>query len=1384
MNDTDRLTPVRTIHNLPPQPISLEVLLEKYAKGGESTVDDVHRRVARALAAAEAPERRAEWEERFVDTLRNGFVPAGRIQSAAGTGLSATLINCFVQPVGDSIAQVEDGHPGIYTALAEAAETMRLGGGVGYDFSRIRPRGARVASTQSSASGPVSYMRVFDRSCETVESAGSRRGAQMGVLRCDHPDIEEFIHAKDAGDLKNFNLSIGVTDAFMEAVQADTEVELLHRAEPGAAQKAAGAYRHSQPDGGGLWVYRKVPARTLWDQIMRSTYDHAEPGVLFLDHINRDNNLSYCESIASTNPCVTADAWVMTSDGPRQVGALVGRNFSAIVDGKPHATESDGFFATGVKPVLRLRTREGHSLRLTAEHPVRRVVKRTRYLTHSGWCPAGDLKLGDEIVLNDHRSLAGWEGMGSAGEGYLLGLLIGDGHLGANKAVLSVWAPELRVVGSDVHTDNHSASGIMRAVEDAIAALPHRSDFRGWQRPIVSNGERRLASAPLRDLALEFGARPGHRTITPIMEAGSSDFCSGLLRGLFDADGSVQGSQDKGVSVRLAQADDELLAAAQRILLRLGIASTVCRERQSAEMSLLPDGQGGRREVPQQALHELVVSGDNLAVFAERVGFADTAKSQRLEALLASHRRRLNRERFVATVESIQPDGIEPVYDVTVDDVHAFDANGLLVHNCAEQPLPPYGCCCLGSIDLTRLVRQPFAAGAAFDGAAFGEIVRVAVRMLDNVLDVTVWPLPQQHEEARRKRRIGLGFTGLGDALVMLNLRYDSAEARAKARRIAEQMRDDAYEASVELARERGAFPLFNADLFLSGSTFASRLPAALKERVRVHGLRNSHLLSIAPTGTISLAFADNASNGIEPAFSWAYTRKKRMPDGSLKEYAVEDHAWRLYRHLGGGDEVAAADASAGDTRATGSASARPASGDTEALPHAFVTALEMSAQSHAAMVAAVAPCIDTAISKTVNVPVDYPYAQFQNLYMEAWAAGLKGLATYRPNAVLGSVLSATTAAPAAPAPLQVSDVARAADAGIGANSRLRLERLPVPVLSSLRWPGRPDLPAGNPAWTFMVHHPFGDFALFVGELSPEAGGPAQPFEVWVNGAEQPRGLGALAKTLSMDLRANDPAWLQLKLDTLATVAEERSFEMPFPPDGERRLFPGVVAATAAVIRWRCEQLKALPRLGKAGPTPVMDAMFSIEEPRTGTSGTLAWSVDIHNPGTGESFTATLKEITLPSCDGAAVTRPCALGLSGNYPRALDGLARVLSLDMRVVDPAWIGMKLRKLLNYAEPLGQFMDFVPGLPHGERRQQTWPSTVAYLARLIIHRYAMLGVLDEQGFPLRDMGVLESPQNPSAPRAMLGTRCPECGNPAVIHRDGCEFCTACGYVGQCG
>jgi len=590
----------------------------------DHTIGDTWRRVARALAAVERDP--ATWERRFYDILRDfTFLPGGRIQAGAGTGRRVTLFNCFV------MGAVEDSMDGIFDGLKEGALTMQQGGGVGYDFSTLRPKGMPAKGVGTVASGPVSFMRIWDAMCATLLSTGARRGAMMATLRCDHPDIEEFVAAKRThGELRHFNLSVLVSDAFMQAVRQDQDWALVFPADDGTGGgetanaptlltgRASETSRDTvlargprfdpigeiverpwpgRPGPVPCRVVRRVRARALWERILRATYDYAEPGVLFIDRINALNNLRYREHISATNPC-------------------------------------------------------------------------------------------------------------------------------------------------------------------------------------------------------------------------------------------------------------------------------------------------------------------------------------------------------------------------------------------GEIPLPPYGACDLGSVNLTAFVRDPFGDKAHLDIEALRATVATAVRLMDNVIDVSQFPLAKQAEQARGSRRIGLGLTGLADTLILLGLRYDEEPARRFAADTMQAICHAAYAASIELAREKGPFPFFERDKYLAGE-FVRRLPAAIQAGIAQHGIRNSHLTAIAPTGTISL-LANNVSSGLEPAYDFCFRRRMLELDGSYTEYELRDYAFQRWRaHHPDGP-----------------------------LPRTFVGSHQLAPADHLAMQAALAPHVDNSISKTINVPRDFPFAAFQDIYDRAYDLGLKGCTTFRSNPVTGAVLT------------------------------------------------------------------------------------------------------------------------------------------------------------------------------------------------------------------------------------------------------------------------------------------------------------------------------------------------------------------------------------------
>lgn len=916
-----------------------------YLKDGNGTVlenwETLCRRVADAVAEVDSDqEDYPALREAFFEIIcQLDFLPNSPCLMNAGTDLGQ-LSACFVLPVEDSM-------DGIFTSIRNGALVHKTGGGTGYSFSRLRPKNSAVRSTQGVASGPLSFAAVFDAATETIKQGGKRRGANMGVLRVDHPDILDFITAKeDQTRFTNFNFSVAITDTFMEAVKNNQEYDLIDPSENK--------------------VVNSLNATKVFEKIIDLAWHNGEPGVLFIDAANRVNATPQLGDFEATNPCVTGDTWVMTGQGPRQVDELIGHQCKLTVNGEPWNSSEKGFFTTGTKEIFTLRTNEGFMLKLTADHPVRKVVRKTRWVLESDWLEAGELAAGDEILLHDHRSLTSWPGQGTEEEGYLLGLLLGDGTLKPEAAVLSVWTAQAVNGG-----EQPGPLAIMQEVERCCAvALTHRADFSGFHA-VTGRDEWRLQSAPLRDLSLSLGMAPQNKVITPAVEQTSSSFHQGFLRGLFDADGSVQGEQRKGVSVRLAQSCRDTLEAVQRMLLRLGIVSNLF-VRRAPGMKELPDGRGGSKKYPVKEQFELIISRENLLTFADRVGFSDTEKQAKLQVLLASFKRSLNRERFTVRVESVESAGMEQVYDVQVPGINAFDANGFYVHNCGEQWLLPYESCNLGSINLGHYVQDK-----KVDFERLDKTVKTAVRFLDNVIDCNRFPIPEIGEMTLKTRKIGLGVMGLHDMLIQMELAYGSEEGREASAEVMRFIRDQAEAASVDLAKLKGPFPAYDPEV--------NQYPAR----------RNAALTSIQPTGTVSM-IADCAS-GCEPYFS--VVMEKNVMDGD-KFLMVNKHFEAVARQEGFFSEALMKKVAQSGTVV----------GHNE-IPkkwqNIFCTAQDIAPEEHIWMQGALqVNGVDASISKTINLPASATKEDVRFSYMLGFELGCKGLTVYRDGSRDAQVLN------------------------------------------------------------------------------------------------------------------------------------------------------------------------------------------------------------------------------------------------------------------------------------------------------------------------------------------------------------------------------------------
>jgi ribonucleoside-diphosphate reductase alpha chain len=858
------------------------------------------------------------------------FLPNSPTLMNAGRPLGQ-LAACFVVPVEDSTT-------GVFEAVRWAAEIQKTGGGTGFSFSRLRPAGDLVASTGGTASGPVTLMQVFDIATEAIKQGGTRRGANMGMLRVDHPDILEFIAIKlDPTRMRNFNLSVAVTAAFMRAVAAGTTYELVNP----RTDKVTG----------------RLDARRVFDAIANAAWAVGDPGLVFIDRVNELQPTPDRGVIEATNPCVTGDTriWV-EGQGMVEIRELVGSTprTATFDDGRVVFRRATSVVATGVKPVLRVATVEGIQLRLTQEH---------RVATDRGDVAAEMLEPGDRLR---------WLAAPTSGDvprdcadgtlGELVGWLVGDGHF-TNPS-----ANQPTVVLGFCGADKREAAPRLLATARRIAA----ADFE--LGTVDDRDFAYIESQRLRRALDAIGVDPScKRTIPELIWRGTPALVAGFIRGLTSADGDVQGRIAKGASIRLANNELGMLRGVQQLLLRFGIRSVIYANRRSERTRLLPDADGVLHEYTCAAQHELVISRASLVAYADAIGFVVAAKTTRLAELLTGYARGPHADREWLTVQTVEPDGEAEVFDLTEPTTSHFFANGVLVHNCGEQPLLPFESCTLGSIDVGR-----FVAGTDLDWDRLRTAIHDSVRFLDDVIDANRYPLVEIERATKDTRKIGLGIMGWADALAALDIAYDSEPALELATRLARFLEAESLAASEALGAERGPFPAWR------GSRW---------ERDGHRPLRNATTTTIAPTGTISIIAG--CASGIEPLYALAYRRN--VLDG-----AELDEVNPMFRRIADARGVATPELFAAIAEHGG---ARGVTGVPADLQRRFPTAHDVSIDMHVRMQAAFQRYVHAAVSKTINLRRDATPSDVKAAYQLAYELGCKGITVYRDGSREGQVL-------------------------------------------------------------------------------------------------------------------------------------------------------------------------------------------------------------------------------------------------------------------------------------------------------------------------------------------------------------------------------------------
>ena len=956
----------------------------------------------------------------FYDLLsERRFFPNSPTFTGAGTPLGQ-LAACFVLPIEDDMGKESDG---IFSTLRVAALIQQTGGGNGFSFSRLRPKNDIVHTSSGRATGPVGFLRVYDQAFGEIAQGGSRRGANMGVLRVDHPDIEEFISCKaDEGKIVNFNISVAITDEFMVAVRDDTDFALRN------------------PRDGKVW--KTIQARDLFAKIIKYAHHNGEPGALFIDAANRSNPVPHLYDLEATNPCFVGETRIPTEFGLLTIaeladleqGGFIVTDNRAMPGGQVGAGHgvalrmaSPAWMTRQQTPVMRLVTRQGYTVTATPDH---------RFLTPQGYVALCDLTPGARVLLqsgegawsrNDQlpqvERLQEQMKLMAHGGSHATGHTTQRSDFQSRYANLPTqWSHSLGMVlgclVGDGWLSEESNSPVGFAFSEAESLDQVHGALQAWFGPGHIHVRNKVSQLTYGRLPLNFflslgvsPARSPHKCVPSSLWRAPRTAVVGFLQGLFSADGTVQVSDEKqDCSVRLASSSQRLLEEVQLLLSNFGIVARLQQRRQAGVRSM-PDGKGGAGLYPHQAQYELIIGKANRDRFAEKIGFLQHEKQAALVTFISNKRRATNREFYEDTVVTVEAAGVADVYDLTQPDTQSLIANGLIAHNCGEQWLGPYENCCLGSINLAGHITAGVGGAAVVDWALLERTIRESTSFLDNVVSANAYvpAVPEVAEAAHRARRIGLGIMGLGDMMYRLGIRYGSEEGQEFAAQIMEFVRYHAMQRSVELAADRGAFLAFAGSIYDKNRTngmawqppqprrpFARdwQRPAldwnAIVSGIEEHGIRNAAQTTVAPTGTIATVVGCEGY-GCEPVFALGYTRHFKDGDKNVElaytsplfEQALdatdlsESTKARIKQHV----------ATYGSCQTLDELPA--------ALRHAFVVSADISAEEHVLMQAAIQAFTDNSISKTSNFPEGATEEDVAKTYMLAWETGCKGLTVY-----------------------------------------------------------------------------------------------------------------------------------------------------------------------------------------------------------------------------------------------------------------------------------------------------------------------------------------------------------------------------------------------------